>query len=531
MSDERDAELAPESRVGEVLDGRYRLDAMLGSGGLGVVYRAQHLGLERPVALKVLHGVFADHEEVRRRFAREARVLSTLEHDNIVRVSDFHTGDRVAYLCMELLEGQTLADVLDAGPPPIEFVTEVSRQILRGVAAAHAKGILHRDLKPANIFLVTRDDGALHVKILDFGLAKMAERESEGAADPTITRMGTILGTPDYMSPEQVTSQPADARADVYSMGIVMYELLTGQCPFTAETRSDLLRAHLVEPPPPLASMRPGLVVEPALEAWVAKALAKQRKDRFADAREMLDALEAVPRPIARIASGSEPPAPRSGEAGPTVRSTPPTAVLDAQQRRRLIALALALLGVLTAGAFALSRKTAPAATRRDAVADPERPADPAPAAPAGPPAPRDLLADVPPALRPTLRKVRAGLPLDREEIKALRDQQFARPDDVRPSLLLARDYASRAWWGGALERYRLAYQRDPSSRGGEWFLEDLVHMTESEPNGDAAVDAIAEIYGVEALPAVRRALEERTLGPRALARLEGLAARLEASR
>ncbi len=520
MTEDEEAERA-EARVGEVLDGRYRLDAVLGMGGLGVVDRALHLGLERAVALKVLHADFAQHEEVLRRFAREARVLSTLDHPHVVRVLDFGAGAGGAYLAMELLAGRTLADLLDEGPLPIDLTFDVARQILEALTASHARGVLHRDLKPANVFLVDREGGGFAVKILDFGLAKMTDAESDGPRDATITRMGSILGTPAYMSPEQVTSQPADARADVYSMGILLYEMLTGLCPFDAETPAELMRAHLVEPVPEPASLRPGLEVTDELAALLDRALAKKRAERFADARAMLDALVALPNPPARVTGSAPWPAP-AGTAH-TVASHPPDAGRsrlrwpDAKGARALL-LGLGVV-VLGAGGYALVRGGSEAEGEHEVVAGAD---DGSGAARA-----RDPLDTIAPALAPELSKVSRGVPLEPSEVRALREYQSAHPEDVTASLLLAHDYAGRAWWGGALERYRMVDERDPGARGSRWFLVDLVRMTTSDAHGDAAAAMIETAYGRAALPAVERALADPSLDADARRRLEPLAARL----
>ena len=288
--------------IGRVLGGRYRIESTLGRGGVGIVYRAEHTLLHRPVAVKVLDRQFVSVQELRRRFEREAKALSTLSHPNIVSISDYGIDEYGAYLAMELLEGQTLADFLDEGPPSANITLELMRDILRGLAFAHARGVVHRDLKPANVFLQELPDQPRHVKLLDFGLAKVAATDTgDGRGpEPTLTRLGTILGTPAYMSPEQAAGERVDARSDVYSAGVVLFEMLTGRYPFDAPTRTELLRAHMIEPVPPPADIRPGLWVSPSLEALIVKAMAKDRSARFSDAGIMLAAIDQLPRPAAR---------------------------------------------------------------------------------------------------------------------------------------------------------------------------------------------------------------------------------------
>lgn len=286
--------------VGQILDGRYRIDAVLGEGGLGVVYRAEHVGLGRPAAIKVLHPHLGGVVELRQRFAREAKALSTLVHPHIVAIADFGEADGVSFLAMELLEGHTLEDLLKKGPPDPDLALDVFAQMLEGIAFAHDRGILHRDIKPGNVFLQERPDGTHHVKLVDFGLAKIGDGGG-GQAMPTLTRLGTVLGTPSYMSPEQGISAAADTRSDVYSLGIVLFELLTGRVPFDADTPGDMIRAHLTQDLPDPEKLRSGLKMTRELRSLLMKSLAKRKEDRFAGAGEMLAELRALPSPAATI--------------------------------------------------------------------------------------------------------------------------------------------------------------------------------------------------------------------------------------
>ena len=288
-----------DPRIGRVLDGRYRIVALLGTGGIGAVYRAEHAALGRFVAVKVLLEDFSELAELQRRFVREAKALSALSHPHIVPVIDFGL-EPEPYLVMELLEGRTLEDLLRDGLLAPARALDIARQVLRGLAFAHARGVAHRDLKPANVFLQALPDADDHVRLLDFGLAKFLDDE-RGAMDATLTKVGMIFGTPAYMAPEQATGERADARADVYSAGILLYELLTGRRPFNDPTRAELLRAHLLTRPPAAAETRPGLVLSAGLEALLERALAKNLTERFADGGEMLAALDALPPPAATI--------------------------------------------------------------------------------------------------------------------------------------------------------------------------------------------------------------------------------------
>lgn len=295
-----------EALLGRVLDGRYRIDAVLGTGGVGVVYRAEHTALARPVAIKVLHGYFGDREDLRLRFEREAKVLSALAHPHIVAITDYGVTEGTPYLAMELLQGQTLGDLLRARAPlGPDVALDIARGILRGLAFAHARGVLHRDLKPANVFLQHLPDDPYHVKLLDFGLAKIIEAEEEGQVDElTLTRSGAVLGTPAYMSPEQASGDPVDARADVYSAGCVLFELFGGRPPFVADTRSELVRMHMLTPVHSLSEVLSEGEPTPKLQALLERALRKDPRDRFADGGEMLAAVDALPRPPVEGSTG-----------------------------------------------------------------------------------------------------------------------------------------------------------------------------------------------------------------------------------
>jgi eukaryotic-like serine/threonine-protein kinase len=272
--------------------GPYEILSTLGSGGMGVVYRARDNRLGREVAIKVLPTeVAGDHDRLHR-FEKEARAVSALNHPNIVDVHDIGTHQGLPFIVCELLEGETLRRLLSAGPIPIPRALEYATQVATGLAAAHDKGIVHRDLKPENVF-VTEDE---RVKILDFGLAKVTKPESEGASGSesvteTVGTKGMVLGTVAYMSPEQIRGLPADRRSDVFSFGVMLYELLVGTRPFKADTPVDTMTAILTKDPfeTPPASAR---VVPPVIARVVRHCLEKKPEERFQSARDVLFALE-----------------------------------------------------------------------------------------------------------------------------------------------------------------------------------------------------------------------------------------------
>jgi serine/threonine protein kinase/tetratricopeptide (TPR) repeat protein len=280
--------------IGRVLDDKYRLDARLGEGGMGTVYSATHLLIERPVAIKVLNSRLVTDDDAKERFRREARAAGRLQHTNAVAVTDFgETRDGLVYLVMELLEGKPLREVL-ARDAPLDPARAVSLmlQISAAVEAAHEAGIIHRDLKPGNIFLVQRPDSPYIVKVLDFGIAKLATEGGEYTFADTLTGIGVMIGTPRYMSPEQCDGAQLTPASDVYSLGVILYEMLTGQTPFTGVSPLALALKHSSESPRPPRELVP--TIPPALEAVVLHALEKGAQERPADAGEFRRELFAV---------------------------------------------------------------------------------------------------------------------------------------------------------------------------------------------------------------------------------------------
>jgi serine/threonine protein kinase/uncharacterized membrane protein len=289
-----------EELLGKTLDDVYRIDQVIGRGGMGSVYQARDTSLDRDVAIKILHRHFTDDEAFRARFLQEARAIASLDHSGIVRVHAFGQDRGLLYIVMDLVAGQTLQEWLKrlADEGKIVALTE-SLTIVRHVAwalhYAHEEGVLHRDVKPANILLkptppALREPGALpfYPVLTDFGLAKIRE----GGVH---TQTGTTMGTPAYMSPEQCLGLEPDRRSDIYSLGVVLFELTTGRVPFEVKSLTEAIRCHTQEPPPPPRAINPTLPVE--VENIVLRALAKRQEDRFASGREMVDALRsAIPR-------------------------------------------------------------------------------------------------------------------------------------------------------------------------------------------------------------------------------------------
>jgi serine/threonine protein kinase len=289
------AEERDEVGSGQIIDGRYRIVAKLGEGGMGEVYAAEHVHIEKRVAIKLLRHEILAHPEAVSRFRQEARSASSIGHENIISIEDFgKLADGRIYLCMELLDGQPLNDLLQQALPA-ERVLNILIQTCHGLAAAHRKNIVHRDMKPENIFVTVMPSGAEVPKILDFGIAKV--QGNDGGSN-NLTRTGTIFGTPYYMSPEQALGQRVDHRADIYAMGVIMYECFTGSIPFSGESFMGILTKHITaEPTPPAQRAHEnGRVLPAGVEPIILRAMKKNPEDRQNTMDELVQELIAVHR-------------------------------------------------------------------------------------------------------------------------------------------------------------------------------------------------------------------------------------------
>jgi serine/threonine-protein kinase len=583
-----------DARIGTIVDGRYRIERKLGDGGVGIVYAGEHLSLRKPVAIKFLREQYAFHRAMRPRFEREARALAQLRHPNVVEVTDYGVIGDVPYLVMELLEGRTLDQLIDEGPLDPPKAVSLMREVLRGLAFAHAQGIVHRDLKPANVFVqrVGPDD---HIKILDFGFVKFVEeREEKKVADTPLTRSGIAFGTPAYMSPEQATGAPTDATTDVYSAGVLFFELLTGTQPYKGEL-PDIVRQHLAAPVPALASARPDLVASPELQSVVRRAMAKEPRDRFADAVAYLKAVESLPRNAASLRGSQkslpfDPTQPASIRPGELETAKIRTAQQPKKSAARwFVPLLLAALcaggyfawtqGWFTSGGAANPIGTDPPETEPPIVPEPTPMVEPplareidaggapatidagfdagfdggfdggfdagfdaghdAGAVDAGPahttetpPAAtraRDPFAgeDMPRVIRSFHERVSRGDTIGEAGIRVLQRYGRENREDPRHHLLLAHIFVNRRWLSDAVERYELAYQADPTCRGAQWMLPDLIELAKTDQYGERAANLIVTAYGAEARDEVEREIGRRGVDRRAAANLRRLLDRL----
>ncbi|MGZ3438367.1 MAG: serine/threonine protein kinase [Polyangia bacterium] len=384
--------------IGQTIDGRYIIEALLGEGGMGTVYAARHAIIDKRVAIKVLRKEAAADESSAQRFIIEAKAASKIGHQNIVDITDFGVlpaGN--AYFVMEYLDGPTLGKLVHELKhlPPARAVA-ICIQASRGLAAAHEKSIIHRDLKPENIFALEKDGSPDFVKIVDFGIAKDVK------AGKRLTAIGMVLGTPEYMSPEQATGQESDHRVDQYALGCILYELLTGDVPFKGENAPKTLTKHVFDAVVPPSKLRPDLQIPAVVEDIVMRMLQKKPGDRYRDMRELITAFEAA---LVKLDSGDAPAAKRAPGEGARARPTPTDSVEELPRNKTpiYVAVGVSAAALLVLGGVAVTplKKSAhgggaalvapPATTTTAATAPTAPPPVPTPPAIAPPSTPAEV--------------------------------------------------------------------------------------------------------------------------------------------
>jgi serine/threonine-protein kinase len=491
---------------GIVLEGRYRLDAQLAGGAMGVVYRATHLRLDRAVAIKLMHASLRSEMAARARFEREAKLLALVEHPHCVSVIDYGLHDQKPYLVMELVRGRSLHELLVEQPRfDVGRAADVLRQVLSGLAHAHDRGIIHRDIKPANIMVTAKEPLGVHVRILDFGLARLRE------ASTSLTD-GLAVGTPSYMAPEQCRGEDLDARVDLYACGVLLFEMLAGRKPFVAKDPIEIVKKQMHEAPPTLAAIAGGDYG--GLEAVVARALAKAPDDRFATATAMSVAIDAAtggqhaPEPTSVIApqlgSSALVPIESSVDVPITVgssvrvaREEPPTSsalrrMLPVSRARWLALSALVLAGAAVA--------TIVAFTRDDGTAEPQRAA--APIADAAIAAPADAAVDPIAEVRGDVAALVADGRLD-AALDALAKARRRFPDDAALAFDAGKIYFARLWWADGIKSFRDAIRLDAKYKDDRELVAIAVRGFATTPEYDDRLGGFLLELGAAAGPAL----------------------------
>ena len=515
--------------IGRVIDGRYRLEARLGTGGLGAVYRATQLRLDRAIAVKVLHEQHAANEELRARFDREARSLAALSHPNVIPVVDCGVDEDTPYLVMELMEGKSLEEALTEGID-LERALHIAIEVASALAYTHERGIIHRDLKPGNIFLQETPDGREAVRVLDFGLAKFLVSNT---AD--LTRAGMIMGTPGYIPPEQASGDRITPRTDIYSLGIVLFEMVTGSLPFEGETL-DVIRAHINTPVPSIATRRNAFHGLREFDAVITKACAKEPQDRYADGTALRNALievrdtlffvdgpRSAPWPALRVSTGS-----RAIEVDAALATTLHAAPTSSPPRTLVLGLAALFVVVAALGARQLmaspetdARTVMPLRLASDAgivhqdaltlaldaalptdagVADAGEVPDAGPHATAT----TELVDPWTRERSRVLERFRNRVlttPLSRAERRHIRAWISTHPRDCRGHLAYGHAFMSYGARGDAVAQYREALETEPAARADAQLRINLVRIAAWNGSPEEGAALAREVYGADIVP------------------------------
>jgi len=372
--------VSEDTLIGTVISERYRVDALIGEGAMGRVYRGEHVLMKKRVAIKLMHRELSSVPEIVQRFEREAHAAAHIDHPHVASCTDFGTlPDGTVFLVLEYVEGRPISALIEEGPLRLDRALEIGMQIASALECAHARGIVHRDMKPDNVLLVERDGGRDFVKVLDFGIAKVETAAVHG--DRPITQVGMVYGTPEYMAPEQALGQEVDARADIYALGVMLYELLAGQRPYGGPV-TGLLGQQLSQPIP-LIKDRAGVVVPPGVEAFIRQMLVTDANSRIGTAREvseklriLLEASSGDPARRRMLSSHLDDPRALGPASSRPAKPRVPARRASDRKRGRGILLTLALAGLGGGGAVFgltyLERYGAPKTTLAPGPATPE---------------------------------------------------------------------------------------------------------------------------------------------------------------
>jgi serine/threonine-protein kinase len=548
--------LVDDPRIGRVVAGRYKLLSQLAEGGMGVVYRAERVGIGRPVVVKFLHAMLSDKAGIVDRFEREARASALLNHPNCVALVDFGLDDGSPFLVMELAEGRTLADLLDHGPIAPARAVKIIMQVLAGLSHAHARGVLHRDLKPANVMIIDAAGTEDFVKIVDFGLAKMVGPVASAGKDVTVE--GIAIGTPGYMSPEQAAGIPSDRRADIYCTGALLYHMVTGAKAFEGDDLHSVLRRHREETPISPAAVVPQVKISMPLEDVILRAMKREPSERYQSADDMYQALRKTPE--ARAAE--EMPPPRRAVSTPRLddtRAEMPSS-RSRSKKRSGNAVAFLLLGGLagaavSAGAIWYLRPDTEAVASKPAEKIPEKQPEKIPEKQPEkiPEKPPEKIPEKPPEKvlvvpSPTPAPVEDAKEDDGSnedertppqfpvEVVAKRDSQVRTvadakkllkhgdPDDALAGLLklqhqrpagragaeiaqlIGNLYFDRKWWTDSLRQYRFAINLDGHAKSDSILIGNTIRTLGDKATYPRARKLLVSYIGKSAIPALKRA-------------------------
>jgi serine/threonine-protein kinase len=471
-----------DPRIGTLLQERYRILERIAAGGMGVVYRGERVELGRVVAIKFLHGWVAEDPSSLKRFRIEAQAMSQLSHPCCVSIIDFGVEGTSPFLVMDFVTGRTLGTLVhEGGALPVKRALNILRQVLAGLAHAHAQGIVHRDIKPENIFLTEAIGLGDQVRILDFGLARLRD-------SVTGLTLGMPIGTPSYMAPEQIRGEEVDARTDIYSAGVLLFELLTGQKPFTSDRAAAVMHQHQEKPPPSLGSVLPGAGFSPQLEAAVSKALAKKPDDRFASATDFAAALEALP----ELSATPSPLPVLPPAASPAPALSKPSALARTGKGLRVAAGAAGLLltGLAAVLLWRQRQEEAPASSTHATPAERSSPVQP----------PREPL--------PNIEQIERWVKEGRRDqaLRALAKLRTEHPSSAYAPYLEGHvNFANLRWMDG-LASYGAAIRNNPAYRSDPTLIRNLIECLVSDRFHSQCADFLVREVGAPSAPFLEEA-------------------------